>query len=211
MSPTQRTQQWKIFVLKLLWVLKSFGIKMATQAVLGKEAYQRIFQQHKQRLERPKQDYKVINREIVGNPLPPGKGKGEIDPTMCPHDRTYLKRRGNKDSKQGKWWTCIACNPRWERKSLDEIHTDVEGRDTDLVGFGAHANKTYLQLLENEKSYCQWVLMTAEMEEDRSPALARLAKYLVQKEMREAQVQQGTGAEEYQMTSDAGFSSDGDF
>jgi hypothetical protein len=199
----------EVIVLKLLWVLHSVGIKMATQVVLGKEAFKRIFQQHKKSLEKPRMEIlQVINGEIVGKPLPPSTGTWEVDPATCQHDRMHLKRRGNKNSG---WWTCIACNSRWERKSVDEIHQDVQGKDTDLVGFGAHANKTYRQVYETEKGYCRWVLMTAEVVEEWSPALARVAKDLVKKESQEAaqasSAAQRTEAEEYTIMSDSSLHS----
>ena len=44
LSPEQREARWKIFVLKLLLVLRNYALKRASQAVLGEETYRRIFQ-----------------------------------------------------------------------------------------------------------------------------------------------------------------------
>ena len=81
LTTEQRLARWKILALKLFMVLDNFHLKKRTQAVLGKDAYLRIFHQVKDQVDAPPpQVSNVINGEIVGKPLSPGEGSVEVDP-----------------------------------------------------------------------------------------------------------------------------------
>ena len=86
LSPEQREARWKIFVLKLLLVIRNYAFKRASQAILGEDAYRRIFQMT-DRSENPPQvpPVRYMNGEVVGKPLEPGKGlNAGIDPPVVP-------------------------------------------------------------------------------------------------------------------------------
>lgn len=58
----------------------------------------------------------------------------------------------------------------------------TEGHPADYVGFGEHSALKYQDILENQPSYCRWVLKTEE-EGDCSPRLKRLAMWLKTKDV----------------------------
>ena len=104
LTTDQRLARWRIVVLKLFLVLDNFHLKKRTQAVLGKDAYLRIFHQVKDQENAPPPDLStVINGENVGKQLSPGEGRVEMDPEQCPHPTDRMKRHGNRTSK---WWIC---------------------------------------------------------------------------------------------------------
>ena len=180
LTTDQRLARWKIFVLKLIMVLDNFHLKKRTQAVLGKDAYLRIFHQVKDQGDAPPpQITNVINGEIVGKPLSPGEGTVEVDPTQCQHPVQRMKRHGNRSSK---WWTCHACQSRWERmKAEDSIPTGTP-KGTEILLFGKHVGLTFSHVFDHLPSYAQWVIRTAQEHGDESqPQLLRLAKYLSQR------------------------------
>ena len=171
--------------LKLFAVLRVYEIKRQTQAALGKVAYQRIFRQIADATEQPGETTvnKIINGEIVGKRLPDAASSSTSernqDPAICPHPPISMKARGNKTYK---WWTCLNCLSRWERKSLSEATTQGATTDSEKVLFGKFAGKTFLEIFKDAPQYAQWVLMTAENEVECSTQLKRLAQYLVKKE-----------------------------
>ena len=62
--------------------------------------------------------------------------------------------------------------------------------DSEVVSFGRYAGKTYLQIYQEHRDYTEWVLRTVESGDSPSPALRRLANYLVTKEARETNAPQ---------------------
>ena len=65
--------------------------------------------------------------------------------------------------------------------ALDYIYDHVEPSETDPVGFGAHAAKSYAEVKTMEGDYCRWVLATAP--DANSVRLTRLARWLQAAEM----------------------------
>ena len=187
LTESEREARWKIVTIKLLWVLRNFMMKNCTQAVLGREAYQRIFHRIKSSAEASRGIVnRVINGEIVGKALPSNASLGApvINlPEMCQHESRYMKTRGNRTTK---WWTCISCQSRWERRPLDMTPTTGPPTDTEVLTFGKFVGMTFLQTATMNPNYCKWILQTAESEGDSSPQLQRLAQYLVARERTEA-------------------------
>ena len=54
------------------------------------------------------------------------------------------------------------------------------------VFFGKHVGKTYAQIYNEYPQYAQWVLMTAQQEEEAGAQLLRLASYIQTREEMEA-------------------------
>ena len=181
LSESEREARWKIITLKLLWVLRNFTIKHCTQAVLGRDAYQRIFHRIKNTAESSKGIVsRVINGEIVGKPLPRGKADDcRILPEMCPHEAKHMKGRGNKNTM---WWTCANCQSRWERRTVDTTPATGPPTDTEVLTFGKCVGQTYKQTATKNPDYCQWILQTADGDGDSCPQLKRFAQYLVDRE-----------------------------
>jgi len=187
LSEPQRLARWKIFTLKLLWVLDAFGRKRRTQAVLGEDSYRKIFQEARTREEKDLHHNRplttIINGEIVGKPLKPGDGEVLTDPAMCSHPSPSMKRRGNKM----KWWTCVQCQSRWERRSMEEQIPEGPPRGIEMMMQGTSAGSDFNHIYETRKEYCKWVLLTAaEGVEEATPQLLRLATYIRQRETAEA-------------------------
>eukprot|EP00973_Karenia_brevis_P028562 3936072-Karenia_brevis.AAC.1 len=92
-----------------------------------------------------------------------------MDPAVSAHPNDDLVRRGN--GKQV-WWTCKLCLRRWERLPLSKFEpTGAVTEGADLVTFGKHMGMTYNQTWQEDPTYCQWVMMTAEQEDSCSTAL----------------------------------------
>jgi hypothetical protein len=183
--------RWKIMVLKLLWVLETFSLKRRTQAVLGEDSYKRLFQRAKEETRRNDSgpDYhRLINGEVVGKPLQPGKGIPQVDPQMCNHPTSEMKRRGNKkNTKGGTWWTCSLCLSRWERMDLPTETGNP--KSTEIMLTGPHEGKTFQEIWENEHQYCHWIRLTADTnppetnpDSRNNQQIYRLAHYLHQME-----------------------------
>ena len=97
-------------------------------------------------------------------------------PEQCHHPLASMKPRGNRNQK---WWTCLQCQARLERKSIDH---DAEITPNDLMNFGTYATMTYEEVVIHHPVYCGWVTNTMELESEVSPQLARFAQYLIMRE-----------------------------
>ena len=186
LEPKQRLAMWKRLVIKLLLVLDTFAHKRRTQAALGDEAYRRIFQRARaenRQTETHTFQSRMINGELVGKPLKAGEGMPTVDPAMCNHPTSEMKRRGTKTLI---WWTCNQCKSRWER--LTPEIPQGPPTDRELMLSGTHAGKTFRQIWENEHQYTHWVRLTAEANpEGAEPQIYRLAAYLARKEQLNAE------------------------
>ena len=190
LSSWQRMARWKNIVLKLLMVFRVYEVQEKAKIVLGKDTYNKIFQQVKDNPAAQKQEiYRIVGEEIVGRQLPRGEGKeaekATQQPALCQH--ANLVRRGNRTDK---WWTCKDCVSRWERRSMKDVEpTSTSLQDTDLVTFGKHLGGTYLQVYQDQ-TYAQFILQAAEHDPKSlswgSPDMVmRLARHIVQKEKTE--------------------------
>ena len=61
-------------------------------------------------------------------------------------------------------------------------------QDDEKIFFGPHCGKTYLYLVENEPSYCHYVLQKVDHEEDAPQLVQALARYLVNSQKRHEQL-----------------------
>ena len=149
------------------------------------DTYKRVFGlMTKRTADKPKQVItRVLDNQIVGAPLDkPAAGTPEVDPAICDHPANRMKGRSNLDEKKGKgmkWWTCDKCKQRWERLDLTKLAETETPQDDDLVRFGKHQGRTYLEILTEFPQYAQWVIDTTMTETDEcSPGLTHLANYL---------------------------------
>ncbi|CAE7205304.1 RE1 [Symbiodinium sp. CCMP2592] len=63
--------------------------------------------------------------------------------------------------------------------AMKQISSHTALHPTDLLGFGKHVRRTYLDVAQNEKEYCSWVKTTAEENPHNSdPRLRRFARWL---------------------------------
>ena len=86
-----------------------------------------------------------------------------------------------------KWLTCAKCQSRGERHTLGEVIPKGILQGSEIRLEGAHAGLTFSDIYEANKSYCRWVLMTADQgEEIQMIQLIRLAAYNQQREAQEA-------------------------
>jgi len=179
----QRLARWKVVVLKMLWVLESLSLKRRCQAALGEDNYRRMFQKVKE--VRPQGNHpfdRLINGEVVGAPLKPGEGVPQVDPQMCMHPTSEMKRRGNKM----KWWTCALCLSRWERSKLEVPAGAPTGKEVML--HGPQAGKTFREIHDTEHQYSHWVRLTAETAPaETTEQILRLAAYLQTRETQNAE------------------------
>jgi hypothetical protein len=165
-----RIHKWKIFVTKIVWVFRHAISKHQTVAVLGKEAYLRVFQSIKATAAQAAAEtvVRMIKGQIVGKMIPPpskkpiGQPEPRVSPDVCQHEIQFMKARGNcKKNSTGKgvWWTCINCNTRWERRLLDEIPEGTP-QDSEVLTFGKHAGQTFLTASIENPKHCEWVMGT---------------------------------------------------
>ena len=193
-TPEQRIAAWRRFAYKFLIILQYLNTKARVALVLGKETFERAFLSAKKTIENKKGEQKEINRvikgEVVGKELPTkGEGVPKMDPAMCPRPESEMVRKSNarKDGKGLVWWTCAQCKTRWERFTLEDAARNKEPKDNDVVTFGKHQGRTYLDIRENFPDYSNWVMMTYETENFAAGVgLAHLAKYLQLKIEKEA-------------------------
>ena len=193
LSESERNAAWVRFVLKLRKVLFVLDEMKKLEAVLGEKTYQKLFP--KATIELKEEEVmitRVIGDEVMGKQLERSKPdtmiakQAKADPTLCQHPSEQLKPKSNKkDGKGIDWFVCLGCASRWERMKL----TDVEPKsqmftDKDLVTFGDYLGKTYSDVWRDPVT-AQHIIRTAEIEKSASPALKRLALYLIAREKQE--------------------------
>ena len=170
--------RWRAIKIKLMMVIRLFAIKKSAQAVLGRDTYLRILKdvQHQNEEDARPQDVpsRIVQGELLGAPLRRGTGAARLHPTQCDHPETSVKARANA---KAKWFTCLQCQARWERKSLEPMEITTEH---DFLLFGCHKDKTYGEMRQHHPSYCKWVLRTTELETDTCPMLMRFASWLME-------------------------------
>ena len=71
-----------------------YAIKNTAKLLLGNQNYLRIFGAVRGSTETPEtpQVTRVIDGEVVGKPLEPGKGPVLIDPSLCIHPERSMKK-----------------------------------------------------------------------------------------------------------------------
>jgi len=123
----------------------------------------------------------VINGQVVGAPLEPGKGKASVPAAQCEHPTSAMAPRGN--SKAGglkqSWWTCKLCQSRWIR--FHYVRPTGEPHRDEVLTISKHKGKTYGQILEQYPNFAHWAVMTVENDPEATTQLKRFAAW-VQKE-----------------------------
>jgi hypothetical protein len=97
LTPEQRQARWRCVVLKLLWIFRALGMKTATTAAIGVNAYRAIVEGVRSGEKPTPEVFRIFQGEGVGKPLAPATEGGPVQPDMCRH--LELVRRGNKTSK----------------------------------------------------------------------------------------------------------------
>ena len=173
-----RCARWIRLTLKLLWVVQSFAIKKATQAVLGDRAYNRIFHQVRDmNTAASGTRQRIVQGQLVGRRLEDSTGKtqGGHDPRTCQHEDQNMKARGNA---RQTWWTCLRCGARWERMDLPASSATGPATVTTVMTSGRHAGKTFGEIFTEDQHYVQWAMMSVEMG-DATPEVRRFAQFAV--------------------------------
>ena len=180
---------WRRLVLKIVWLFQMIDQRCRTKAILGEKVYDAWFTvPMPQSVSQSSQPvvHRIINGQVVGRQLERGEGakdrlKATMDPIMCQHPTENMKARGNA---KALWWFCEKCASRWHRQAVSEVNQSVEPRTEDLITFGKHAGKKYVEVYMHEPKYCEWVMETV-AEGEASPELARLAHFIHAHQMRE--------------------------
>ena len=155
--------RWKKMCYKVLIILMHFETKNTVIEALGKQRYLRVFQQirenEEEELEQQRTQnsfYRVIEGELMGNVLKDSATKQ--NQLTCSHSKPndIIKER----NRTSKWFRCVRCNRRWERKPLPD--RDAEPAAENLMLFGRHAHLTYQQVYETKPNYVIWAREQAE-------------------------------------------------
>ena len=185
-----RQHRWKQLCIKMLIVLEVYEHRMKTIWKLGAEVYDNLLPQvhtwmfRERRYETPKDKItRIISQEVVGKMLAPGEGTVNLDPALCQHPISAMRRRGNKYLKA---WVCLECQTRWQRYHVDEANPGPP-RHNHIVMFGRHVGKTYKEVYNNNPEYCQWVTNTANTEPNPSPGFQKFARWIEETEKKEAE------------------------
>ena len=170
-------QAWKRLTIKIKWVLAVFQLRAQTIVALGSETYKRIFQAQVRQTQTQQltgvMSYPVFQRviqgEAVGKELTRGRGNPTVAKELCDHPDASMKRGANDNRKSGggiKWWTCDLCKSRWERVPMATIAPNMQEtpKDTDILTQGRYMGSTYLDVITNDWTYCEWVVTTSQQE-----------------------------------------------
>ena len=187
LSESERLSRWKALCLRLYLILQTAYQTNKAKILLGAPVYNRMFQSKQELAVRGPVNYRFVNGQVVGKPLPPGKGdkdtkKPLVDPAICAHNDRDLMSRANKTTK---WWTCKKCLSRWERLEVSEVTSEsVEPQPQDLVICGKHTGETYLEVCQKDPAYCKWLLQSMEAGEI-PEQLKRLAIFVLNQQLAE--------------------------
>ena len=104
-----------------------------------------------------------------------------MDPSMCQHPAENMKARGNA---KALWWFCEKCASRWARQAVAEVNLSLEPLNDDIVTFGKHMGKKYVEVYMTDPKYCEWVMESVAQSEASEQHL-RLAHFIHTHQMRE--------------------------
>lgn len=184
---------WRRLVLKLGLILNYHRERNRIALLIGEQAltvHQRPHQTEAQQTDVLPKFTRVLTfkdqKFVVGKERAPGEGRKDAtrvthNPTVCQHPSDRLQARGGRN--QDRWWTCMACQSRFDRIPLEEFEPKMGDTTTDhdLLTFGTHMGHTYRQVWDRNQNYCQWILQTAE-NGDSSQQLRRFAQYVARME-----------------------------
>ena len=92
-----------------------------------------------------------------------------------------------------KWWTCKACQSRWERRTLGltvpEEPPIQEGppKGSEILTVGRYVGKDFETIYNTGPDYCRWMVQTSDQNPQRAPTLCRLTLYVAEKESTRSQ------------------------
>ena len=193
-----RIHLWRRLLLKIGWVFEQITLQTRNRAILGEKVYNSWFTAPMPEWvsEATQQVvHRVIKGQAVGRQLPRGTGakdlaKAHMDPTMCKHPEDDMIIRGN--AKQ-RWWMCTKCASRWNRLEVAEVNASPEPMDDDVVTFGKHMGKKFVEVYMQHPDYCEWVMHTVAQADTFTPSaeLQRLAHFIHTHQMLETHAADG--------------------
>ena len=154
-------------------------VQIMGEEVINPAAEEEIYVDPKNPDKRTSQPWRILKLQgepwVFGEAMRPGQGKQDEkknthDPLVCQHPSDKMYARGGKNDL--KWWTCAACNSRWERIPLSSYSLVTMGKPPtgrDVLTFGKHTGETYDTVWKTDPSYCQWVMQTVSRETRRAP------------------------------------------
>ncbi len=93
-------------------------------------------------------------------------------------DQGQLRLSSQGRSTKGRWWICLKCGARHQR-----LASHMERlRGADVVRFGKFSTLTYEDVSLTQQSYRRWIVRTHQDQDDASPGLQRLARYILAKQ-----------------------------
>ena len=190
LSDEKLWQAWKRMHLKIMALLGYLMTKTRCKLLLGEQTFRRLTKPAVQKVQdgpdKTTEVQRMVRGELVGKKLdndwkPKDKRPKEADPNICQHPENRMERASNKrpDGKGMDSWICKMCHTRWERLQVNQVAATATAKDTDLVMFGKHQGRTYLEILTEFPKYRDWVIEASQQDPSQmSPAMAHLAKYL---------------------------------
>ena len=176
--------RWKCLVLKIQVLFQVLTVQDKAKQLLGETVYNRLLGPAKEAQKGlPTVDYRHCMGELMGKPLTPSTAKkAAVDPVMCKHPTSHMRKRSNKKECKGlNWFTCLQCNSRWERlkpSDLEDSGVPVPAYNAeDLVTFGKHTGSTLLEVWIQDRQYCEWAMQTMEEDPSCSAGLKTLALF----------------------------------
>ena len=177
--------RWRPAAIQLLWVIPVHVLKNTAKLLLGNRNYLRIFGADRLPVETPEIPWvespvmEVINNEVVGKTLRRGTGPVFVDPSLCLHPTRLMKKRANQRSR---WWTCRACQSRWERRALGSIVPEPPPEGSEILTVGRYVGKDFETIYNTDPDYCRWMVQTSDQNPQRAPTLCRLTMYAMERE-----------------------------
>jgi hypothetical protein len=88
---------------------------------------------------------------------------------------------------------CTKCASRWNRLEVAEVNASPEPMDDDVVTFGKHMGKKFVEVYMQHPDYCEWVMDTVAQADTFTPSaeLQRLAHFIHTHQMLETHAADG--------------------
>ena len=175
LTPERLWAAWIRFVGTMRMVIRHYVYKTRLRLRLSRQGYEALVEDSQSQVPAPSipQNVRIIGDEIVGTKLEKLRGGIQhADPEICEHPDAHMKRRGNGKSKS---WTCDLCKTGWKRLPLNASETPLP---TDLVMFGRHRGRTFLDIATEFPDYAHFVVKSSNEEPDQPANFDRLARFL---------------------------------
>ena len=185
LSTDVRLSLWKKLLLKMFLILQTVYQQNKAKFLLGEKVYNNLFASSTALQVKEPTKCRFLKGQMVGKARSRGTGRvdtmrANMDPSMCQHPDHLMRARGNKGDQ---WWICTGCLSRWDRlEASDPSPNDCQ--DLGLLKFGKHMGSTFLEVYEQDREYCLWILETVE-KGDPSAEIHQFAQYLQNKLLEE--------------------------